>query len=160
MRFTRRLPHGGRRDFFMADCEFLASEETLDGFLLGFRTGTLPKGAFGHAAHVATAACYCLQFDEAECLDHFRRDLKRFNESVGGENTEDSGYHETITIFWLDTIRDLLRDKALPRLEAVRLTVAEYAGQLGLAQAHYNFDLVKSREARARWIPPNSRPRA
>jgi hypothetical protein len=95
-----------------------------------------------------------LQFDKAECLEHFRRDLNRFNESVGGANTEDSGYHETITVFWLDTIRAFLHRKSLPRLEAVRLTVAEYAGQLRLPQSRYNFDLIKSREARARWIPP------
>ncbi len=140
----------------MPDLEFLSTEETLDNFLRGFQTGTLPKGAFGHAAHLATAACYCLQFGEAECLDHFRRDLERFNESVGGTNTENSGYHETITIFWLGTIHLFLKDKAVPRLEAVRLTVAEYAGQLGLAQSRYNFDLLKSREARARWIPPTN----
>jgi hypothetical protein len=138
----------------MPDLEFLASEETLNTFLRGFQIGTLPKGAFGHAAHVATAACYCLRFDHDECLNHFRRDLKHFNESLGGANTVDSGYHETITIFWLDTIRSFLRDKPVSRLEAVRLTVAEYGAQFGLVQSRYNFDLVKSSEARARWIPP------
>ena len=25
----------------------------------------------------------------------------RYNEAVGGKNTETSGYHETITVFWI-----------------------------------------------------------
>ena len=137
--------------------EFLNSEAELDGFLRGFAAGTLPKEMFTHAAHIAMAACYCLQFPEGESLDRARRDIRHFNESVGGANTDESGYHETVTRFWMEAVRGAL-EPGRTRLEQVRRVVQELAGRRDLVQRRYSYDVVRSKEARRRWMAPDLEP--
>ncbi len=135
--------------------DFLESEATLDALLKGFAEGTWPKAQWTHAAHLATAACYILAFDDA--LDRLRTGIPRYNVSQGGQNTEDSGYHETLTVFWHNVIRNFIR--TLPpnqdRLTIARAVVTEFAPQRDLFRQYYDFDVVNSREARAKWIPPS-----
>jgi hypothetical protein len=134
--------------------DFLASETTLDALLAGFEDGTWPKGQWTHAAHLATGACYILRGDDA--LDRLRANIPRYNVSQGGANTEDSGYHETLTCFWHNVIRDFIGTLSAgsDRLTVVREVVTEFAPKRDLFRQYYDFDVVNSREARAKWIPP------
>jgi len=108
----------------------LASESALDGFLQAFRDGTLARGEWTHAAHVAVAAAWIYE-EPATALDRLRRDIRRYNEIAGVANTETAGYHETLTRFWVrEIIGTLAHEKS--RLEAVREAVARYGPQSGL----------------------------
>lgn len=133
---------------------FLSGEAELDAFIAGFERGTWPKNQWTHAAHLAVGACYILDGDSA--LDRLRTNIPRYNVSQGGENTEDSGYHETLTCFWHNTIRDFIvtLPTGLDRLAIVRAVVTEFAPRRDLFREYYDFDVVNSREARAKWIPP------
>ncbi len=91
-------------------------------------------------------------------MDRLRDRIRAYNVSQGGENTEDRGYHETITRFWLETViayRESL-PAGLSRLETARRVVEEFAPRRDLFRDCYEFDVLKSREARKRWIPPGS----
>ncbi len=142
--------------------EFLASDVALAALIAGFEDGTWPKERWTHAAHLAMGACYILDggVDGGAALDRMRRNIPQYNVSQGGVNTEDSGYHETLTCFWHDVIRDFIT--TLPagqrRLETVQAVVAHFASQRDLFRHYYTLDVVKSREARAKWIPPDRRP--
>jgi len=140
---------------------FLQDDETLAGLLAGFEAGTWPIADWRHAHHLAVAACYILSYGDA--LDRLRAAIPRYNVAQGGQNTPDSGYHETLTVFWYELIRHFVDGlqaefpAGLTRLEATRRVVTEFAPQRDLFRRYYDFDVVKSREARAKWIPP-SRP--
>jgi hypothetical protein len=77
--------------------DFLSSDATLDALIAGFEDGTWPKAQWTHAAHLALGACYILKGNRA--LDRLRTGIPRYNISQGGANTDDSGYHETLTCF-------------------------------------------------------------
>jgi hypothetical protein len=134
--------------------DFLSDDAALSTLIAGFEDGTWPKGQWTHAAHLALGACYILDGDSA--LDRLRANIPRYNVSQGGANTEDSGYHETLTCFWYDVIRDFIGTlpAGLDRLATVREVVMEFAPQRDLFRQYYDFDVVNSREARAKWIPP------
>ena len=83
---------------------FLSSEEELDDFLTAWEAGTLPKAEFTHAAHVAVAVCYTWTRTPAEALPWLRERISAFNAAVGGQNTADAGYHETLTRFWAEVV--------------------------------------------------------
>jgi hypothetical protein len=136
--------------------DFLASEATLTALIAGFEDRSWPKERWAHAAHLALGACYILDGDSA--LDRLRTEIPRYNVSQGGENTEDSGYHETLTVFWHNVIRDYIATlpEGLNRLAVVRDVVKEFAPKRDLFVQYYDFDVVKSREARAKWIPPTA----
>jgi hypothetical protein len=140
------------------DPEFLASEADLKALIAGFEDGSRPKAQWTHAAHLALGACYILEGDSA--LDRLRTNIPRYNVSQGGKNTSDSGYHETLTCFWHNVIRDFIA--TLPggsdRLTVARAVVREFAPQRDLFRQYYDFDVVNSREARAQWMPPTVTP--
>lgn len=137
--------------------EFLSSDETLAAFLQHFEAGTWPIADWRHMHHLAVAACYL--HEDPHSMDRLRINIKHYNLSQGGQNTEDSGYHETLTRFWVEIITNYLESlpSGLPRLEIVRLVVAKFASRRDLFHTYYDFDVVKSREARQAWIPPSRR---
>jgi hypothetical protein len=136
--------------------ETIDTEENLAGFLAAFAGCSLPKEEFTHAGHVTVAASYLYGSDVAAVLPRIRIEIRRFNESVGGANTETAGYHETLTVFWLRVVDGLLREKQPgSRLEAVRMAVAAFGGRSGLHKEYYSGDVVGNRVARREWVEPD-----
>ncbi|WP_263366656.1 hypothetical protein [Edaphobacter bradus] len=137
------------------------TEPEIDAFLAAFEDCTLPKSRWTHSAHLFTGACYVHAHGPALATDLMRERIKRYNLAVGGQNTPTSGYHETITVAWiklLDRLLRTVRDSApITRADFAALAVERYAHDRHIFREYYDFDLVHSTEARARWIPPNLR---
>ena len=143
--------------FSNIESPFLASDESLADFIERFERGTWPKPLWTHSAHLAVATWYLYSLPVAEATERVRDGIRSYNEAVGTRNTEDSGYHETLTLFWLGIVSDRLSrdDRPARILDAVRLVVAEFGARRDLYRDYYSFDVVKSREARAKWVPPD-----
>ena len=84
---------------------FLESEETLNEFLAHFEQGTWPKPEWNHAAHLAVAGCYLVENPEEDVPDRVRRGIRHYNDCNGTINSDHSGYHETLTLFWLAVVK-------------------------------------------------------
>ena len=136
------------------------TEPEIDAFLHAFESGTLPKARWTHAAHLFTGACYVHRLGEAAAIDHLRSAIPRYNESVGGLNTATSGYHETVTVFWLKTLANLLHTQPanLTRANFATLAVARFANDRDILSRHYDYDVVASVEARRTWLSPTLLP--
>lgn len=129
------------------------SGESLCSLVQGFEAGTWPAANWKHEQHVMLAACYILDYPDA--LERLRTGIPAYNVSQGGKNTADSGYHETLTIFWYLILRKFLTGiPGMSRLESIHAAVREFAPKRDLFRDYYDFDVVKSTEARATWIPP------
>ena len=146
--------------------DFLRDGQSLAEFIRQFEQGTLPKPMWTHAAHLAVGTWYLVTLAEATAaeataveamaVERVRSGIRHYNECVGTANTPDSGYHETLTLFWLKTIREFLRvPDDVGKLEAVRRVVEEFGAQRDLFKKYYSFDVVASRQARAGWVPPD-----
>ena len=134
------------------------TEPEIDAFLHAFESGTLPKARWTHAAHLFTGACYVHRLGEAAAIDHLRSAIPRYNESVGGLNTPTSGYHETVTVFWIKLLACLLAEREpITRAVFAHLAVAEFSTRRSIYGDFYDFDILTSLEARRTWIPPNLR---
>jgi hypothetical protein len=135
------------------------SELELDAFLAAFEAGTLPKEEFTHAGHLTAGACYVHMLDEARAIDHMRFCVRRFNEAVGGKNTDTGGYHETITVFWIKTLASLRAlHPELGRADFAAHAVEAYHDRRDLFRDFYDFDVLASVEARRRWVEPSVKP--
>jgi hypothetical protein len=137
--------------------DFLKSEQTFAGFLDSFERGTLGKPLWTHAAHLAVGTWYLVTFPEGTAIERVRTGIRHYNECVGTANTEHSGYHETLTIFWLKIIGRFLEARGAGgrTLDQVRCVVEEFGGRRDLFKQYYSFDVVGSREARACWVAPD-----
>jgi len=139
---------------------WLESEAHLDEFLRRLEQHTLPKSEWTHAAHVTMAAGYLTRMTPGEALPLIRDRIKSYNVSVGGENTESSGYHESLTVLWIRLVAHHLSglDPAMARIDQVRSAVAGFAGRSGIFREYWSFDVVKSVEARREWVEPDLKP--
>jgi hypothetical protein len=136
--------------------EHVATPEALETFLARFETGTLPKSEWTHGAHVAAAASYLHGSNFEAVLPLMRARIRFFNEAVGGENTDTSGYHETLTCFWLLVIAELLEEhQPKTPLDAARLAVAIFGEERTLHNRYYSYDVVKDTAARMSWREPD-----
>jgi len=131
------------------------TEPDLDSFLAAFESGTLPKERWTHAAHLLTGACYVHRLGQTAAIDHMRHSVRHYNEAGGGKNTATSGYHETITVFWITVLDALLHHmQPISRTDFAALAVERFTSQRDLFRRFYDFDVIGSIEARATWISP------
>lgn len=135
---------------------WLANEEELEIFMAAFRAGTFPIAWWTHGAHVAMAAAILWESSVPKALREVRAAIRHYNESQGGQNTESSGYHETLTRLWIGIVAASLA--ALPsdadRLAAARHAYRAFSRRSGYFRDWYEFDLLKSTEARRDWVAP------
>lgn len=123
-----------------------------------FESGTLAKARWTHAAHLAVATHYLLHRTARETLDVLRQRIHDLNSHHGVVNSATSGYHETLTVFWVGVLSAYLRAECadIEPLEAVRHVVRRFGEATHWPQALYSFPLLKSSTARERWIAPDA----
>jgi len=68
-------------------------------------------------------------------------------------------YHETLTTFWMRLLDHLAQShyQKLPLWRRINLIVERW-GTAAPVEAHYSRELIKSKVARAKWIPPDRLP--
>lgn len=125
-----------------------------------FETCKLPKEKWTHQAHFVMALWYCSHQPLGFAIQSIKEGIKRYNISVGGANTDDSGYHETITVFYTKLIIDYIFQGDPCRPFENRL--AEFLQQPFLSKdfplRYYTKEWLMSKEARKKWMPPDIQP--
>jgi hypothetical protein len=121
-----------------------------------FETRALPKSDWTHAAHLVVALYYCYHHPAGVAKNLMRDGIYWLNDAHGTPNTDTSGYHETITIFWLETVAGFLdkagRDKGLAELANGLLDVCD---DPRLPLKHYSRERLFSVEARMHFVEPD-----
>jgi hypothetical protein len=131
------------------------SEAEIDHFLAAFDSGTMPRYCWTHAAHIAMCAAR-LWAEDGSAIERIRLGIQHYNHSQGIVTTPTYGYHETLTVFWIETVRDFLHGvRPETRLAAVCGAIRTLGLDSGLPRRRYTFDVFQSTEARVRWIPPD-----
>ena len=134
---------------------FRTGEEMFE-LLRRFEDCTLPREEWTHAAHLTVALWHLLQFDWPEAVARVRARIKRYNAAHGIATTPTGGYHETLTIFWLRTVRAYLEDDRNEARALVHLANELAATHdKGLPLSHYTRERLFSPEARAAWVEPD-----
>jgi hypothetical protein len=105
--------------------------------VLPFITKTLPKEQWTHLAHLYTGLWHVLTYDFDEALCLMRSRIITYNEHVGGANTATSGYHETLTVFYLKHIAAFVDENQGKGLSFNGL--CELLSQTDLANPKYPF---------------------
>ena len=138
----------------------ISTDESLDAFLDEFVDGTFPKASWNHGAHVTVAACYLQRFPQPEATRRIRDGIRHYNECQGTPNAVDSGYHETLTLFWISQATHHLAQcgPELSRAEKVQRLVEALAPRRDLFRDYYSFDVVRSQQARREWVAPDVKP--
>lgn len=132
---------------------FQTESEILD-LVKRFEDKTLPAHAWTHTAHLIVGAYYLKSYSWEEAKEKLRASIKAYNEAVGITNSPTSGYHETVTIFWLQYVRYLLNAFSGDFLQTCNLFSKGFINKDVLLR-FYSLELIQSAEARQTWIEPD-----
>ncbi|MEG4217324.1 hypothetical protein QUA27_17800 [Microcoleus sp. Pol14C6] len=130
----------------------------IDNLIHAFQECSLPRSQWTHEAHLTVALWYLFYDSEQEAINAVRNGIKRYNSVQGIEAKKDSGYHETLTLFWVRTIRRYLADESRNRsiVHLANGLIAKYADRT-LPFRYYTRDRLMSWEARNNWVEPDLR---
>jgi hypothetical protein len=122
----------------------------------GLLARTLLRAEWTHEAHLAATTYLLLKRPDIDLDKELPDIIRRFNESVGGVNSDSEGYHETITRAFLRGIRLFLAEADLgePLRELVNELLLSPMGQRDWPLRFYSPERLFSVAARRDFVTP------
>jgi hypothetical protein len=127
----------------------------IEDFIRAFEDCSLPRSAWTHRQHLIMALYYLRRYPRDQATLRIRDGIRRYNESHG--NT--TGYHETITLAWVEVISRFLAgsDRSRP-VSSLARSLLDSCGHKDYLLKFYSKDALLSEEARRRLVPPDLGP--
>jgi hypothetical protein len=121
-----------------------------------FEERTIPRSEWNHTAHLVVGLYYCYNYPIGVAKNLMSDGIYWLNDKHGTPNTETSGYHETLTVFWLRCIsRFLFENRENDSLSSLANTLIHDYGDPGLPLAVYSHERLFSAEARLGFVEPD-----
>ena len=116
----------------------------------------LPKPEWTHEAHLSTCAWLILERPDILPERDLPALIRRYNESVGGVNSDTEGYHETITQVSIRGVRAALaRSEGRALVQRVNALLQAPEGGRDWPLRFYSRERLFSTEARLGWVGPD-----
>jgi hypothetical protein len=128
---------------------FKDDEEVLN-LVKAFETCTIHPAEFKHYQHLAVALWYLKHFPYEQASEQMRTGIKHLAAAYGK-----TGYHETITLFWLEVVREFLRNRTAGEMifELANRLANEY--NKSLIGDYYSEGTLSSVKAKNEWVEPD-----
>lgn len=137
-----------------------AHESEVEDFVRLFQTRTLPKPRWTHNAHLVVGLWHVLRHPCDTALELMRDGIRAYNEATGTANTDDQGYHETWTAFFVRALDCYARTRASShdRLALFNSLPSSRLTDKFLSLAFYTRDHMMSVTARHHNVEPDVQP--
>jgi hypothetical protein len=134
----------------------MTGEAALNALVERFLDRTLPADDWTHEAHLKVGLMLARRLPREALLPTLRQSISAYNLAVGGRNTAEAGYHETITAFYADVLCAFARaTQALPaEVACARLLASPLARREAVLSA-YDPQTLKGAQARLGYRPPD-----
>lgn len=127
-----------------------------EALLRKFECGSLALEEWTHSAHLAVCCLYLMR-KPRDATRLLREGIVSLNRANGVISTATSGYHETLTLFWIAKVQGLLDVCVGDELSVLNAVVGGLANKQ-LVLFHFSRERIMSSEARERWCEPDLRP--
>jgi hypothetical protein len=136
---------------------FFHSDAEVEHLGEGLLACTLARPEWTHEAHLAATTYLLLRRPDVDVDKELPHIIRRFNESVGGVNSDTEGYHETITRAFLHGVRLFLAeaDVSEPLHELVNELLLSPMGRRDWPLRFYSPEKLFSVEARRAFVAPD-----
>jgi hypothetical protein len=134
------------------------SAADLEQLVLQFQARSLAAAAWTHEAHLIVALTYLRQYSKTEATCYLRTGIISYHSSQGGLHSKTSGYHETLTLFWIWAVDRFLQIPDVAKLNQEAQVAALFDSpwsDKNLALQYYSKDYLMSLEARTYWKEPD-----
>ena len=127
------------------------SSQTDGEFIQRFKECEISAEEWSHEAHIRVACLYSKAFPFDEALSQIRSGIKRLNSVIG---VRKRGYHETITVFYLNLIFPRVREMKEWNWELFKKFNPELFNP-EMLYAHYSEELLNSTIAMGTFVEPD-----
>jgi len=134
-----------------------ASDAAVEHVGEGLLSRSLPREEWTHEAHLAATTYLLLRHPEIDLDAELPEIIRRYNERVGGVNSDTEGYHDTITRVYLHGIRLFLSEAAPgdPLHELVNDLLLSPMGRRDWPLRFYSRERLLSVVARREFVMPD-----
>ena len=130
---------------------YFKDEAELRDLVRAFETCEIHPAEFKHYQHLAVALWYVAYFPYEEASTRMRNGIQKLAAVYGK-----TGYHETITIFWLRLVRDFFEDvKPGESITTMANAIAGKFSDKNLINDYYSAELLASRQAKEELVEPD-----
>ena len=137
----------------------MAGESKTQTLVETFLRRTLPKQAWTHEAHLCVGLWFVLHYSRDEALARLRSGIRALNEVHGTPNTDQGGYHETITRFYVHWIEQFVAHSGCQRpIDDLAEELVRTAGDSKLPLRYFSHARLLSVVARQHWVEPDLQP--
>ncbi len=126
-------------------------------FIDNFEPGDLLEKDFHHKEHLIICLWYLEKFEELDAILRIKHGVMKYNLIYNVPQREKRGYHETITMFFIQLTQKVRRSIG-PNLsfdEKVDLLVEECPEVHSTLAKYYSKDYLWSPEGRRFWLKPD-----
>ena len=117
-----------------------------------FETGTIRREDWRHAEHLTVAFYYASHHDFETALVKMRDGIFNLLNAFEVDLTKEMPYHETLTVFWMRTIFDLIKEREKSSFVEKANRVLEICGDKDLPLKFYSREFLFSDEARKKFV--------
>ena len=130
---------------------YFKDDEEIIELVRRFESCEMNPADFRHYQHLTVALWYVRQFPYDIASEKIRGGIKKLATAYGK-----SGYHETITLFWLMVVRDFVARSSTAEsiCEVANRLAASCAGK-DLIKEYFSAELLATVEAKERWVAPD-----
>lgn len=134
------------------------SEQQILELIKQFNDRSLPKTGWTHESHLVVAVWHICSFDFFEAVCKLRSGIILLNSVHQTENTGNTGYHETLTIFWSKVIHAYISlNKEFTMEELVDGYINSPLAERNLPFEFYDKETLLSSGLRAVYAEPNKK---
>lgn len=129
-------------------------DDEIRELVAAFEACSFHPSEFKHYQHLTVALWYVSQLGYDEATERTKTGIRRLAAAYGK-----TGYHETITLFWLKIVSGFVKGNARADSIAVMANqlIEKYVDK-NLIREHYSAELLDSAKAKEEWVAPDLKP--
>lgn len=128
------------------------SEKEIFEILRGFENGTIEREDWRHNEHLTVACYYAFHYDYETALDRMRVGIFNLLKSFAIDLSKEMPYHETLTVFWMRRIYELMKTRQENSFVETVNEITEKCRDKDLPLTIYSRELLFSDAARKNFV--------
>ena len=129
--------------------DYFKTESEIQSLVESFENCTIHPAEFRHYQHLTVALWYVWSLPYEEAVAKMTSGIRRLAEAYGK-----TGYHETITLFWLRAVSNFAAKRS-DGLAATTNRLIERCNNKNYIDEYYSAELLASDKAKAEWVEPD-----
>ena len=138
--------------------ESFHTSEEIERLVAAFETCTLPRDQWNHRAHLTVGLWYLCKHERVHATNLIRESIQKYNHSCGIIQTKNSGYHETITLFYVWLVSKYLSTTTEVSIVEIVNGLLNTYGDKRFPLEYYSKENLMSWAARTSWVEPDLKP--